>query len=149
MKNIEQTGIFFYNSPELIPDPLDYTELSAYAQGYKNVSKIWNYNDFPWTEENILKKIESHHLERLVIAGALPAASGAAGSADGSSSKITCGALSPRRFSPGKIPRMLSWPASMRMGSIQKKIPTGQKQSWLVQSSISLMKLQHCLMKSR
>ena len=72
MKNIEQTGVFFYNSPGLIPDPLDYTELATYAQGYKNVSKIWNYNEFPWNEENILKKIESYHLERLVIAGALP-----------------------------------------------------------------------------
>src|ERR1035438_7000790 len=72
MKNIEQTGIFFYNPPELIQEPLDYTELATYALGYKNVVKIWSYDEFPWTEGNILKKIGLHHLERLIIAGSLP-----------------------------------------------------------------------------
>jgi len=72
MKNIEQTGVFFYSTPEMIADPPDYSELSGYVQGFRNVSKTWHYHDFPWTEENLLKRIESHHLNRIVIAGGLP-----------------------------------------------------------------------------
>ncbi|MCX6251147.1 MAG: CoB--CoM heterodisulfide reductase iron-sulfur subunit A family protein [Bacteroidetes bacterium] len=69
MKNTEQTGVFLYKHPELIPDPLDYNELYSYLKGVANVSNIWSYNDFPWNEENIIKKIETHNLNRLIIAG--------------------------------------------------------------------------------
>lgn len=72
MKNTDSTGIFFYNPIGLLPDPLDYTELARYALEFPNVARIWQYVDFPWNEENIIKKIDAHNLDRLVIAGALP-----------------------------------------------------------------------------
>ncbi len=72
MKNTDSTGIFFYNPSGLLPDPLDYPELARYALEFPNVARIWQYVDFPWNEENIIKKIEAHNLDRLIIAGALP-----------------------------------------------------------------------------
>jgi heterodisulfide reductase subunit A2 len=72
MKNIDSTGIFFYNPSGLLPDPCDYSELARYSLEFPNVARIWQYLDFPWNEENIIQKIESHNLERLIIAGDLP-----------------------------------------------------------------------------
>jgi heterodisulfide reductase subunit A len=72
MKNSDSTGIFFYNPSGLLSDPLDYPELAMYALERPNVVRIWQYVDFPWNEENILNKIKTHNLNRLVIAGVLP-----------------------------------------------------------------------------
>jgi heterodisulfide reductase subunit A2 len=72
MKNTDSIGIFFYNPSGLLPDPLDYSELARYALEFPNIARIWQYIDFPWNEENIINKINTHNLDRLVIAGALP-----------------------------------------------------------------------------
>jgi heterodisulfide reductase subunit A2 len=72
MKNTEPTGVFFYYAGSLVPDFLDYSELASYALGFRNVVKIWNDSDFPWNEENIVKRIESSGLGRIVVAGSMP-----------------------------------------------------------------------------
>jgi heterodisulfide reductase subunit A2 len=69
MKNSEQTGVFLYKYPELIPDNLDYNVLQDYLKEVAGIRNIWSYADFQWNEENILKKVEAHNLDRLIIAG--------------------------------------------------------------------------------
>ena len=72
MRMTEATGIFFYNPINGIQDPIDYGELSAYIKKYPAVKNMFYYDDFPWNEENILAKIRSCGLERLIIAGSKP-----------------------------------------------------------------------------
>jgi heterodisulfide reductase subunit A2 len=72
MKNTDITGIFFYNPIGFLPDSLDYHELSRYSLAFPEIAMVWQYVDFPWNEENILKKIQTHNLDRLILAGCLP-----------------------------------------------------------------------------
>ena len=72
MKNTLSAGVFLYNLNGLVPDSIDYAELAKYAIEFPNVSQIFLHSEFPWTEDNILKKVESYSLDRLVIAGAIP-----------------------------------------------------------------------------
>ena len=72
MKMTEATGIFFYNPKNGLQDPIDYSELSNYAKKFPTVKNLFYYDDFPWNEENILAKIRSGSLERLIIAGSNP-----------------------------------------------------------------------------
>ena len=72
MKSIPSTGVFFYHENGTIPGSIDYSELSKYIKQFNNVTDICDYHDFIWNEENILKKIKDHNLQRIVLAGALP-----------------------------------------------------------------------------
>ncbi len=72
MRNSAKTCIFFYN-PQC-PDyrPIDYAELIRYSLTFSNVSRIWQYHDFVWNEENLVDKIEANDLDHIIIAGILP-----------------------------------------------------------------------------
>ena len=72
MNDKDSIGIFFYNLPVSVSDPIDYTELARYVLPFPQVIKIWQYSDFPWNEETIRKKIETNDLNRIIIAGPLP-----------------------------------------------------------------------------
>jgi heterodisulfide reductase subunit A2 len=72
MENKEPTGVFFYNPKDTVPEPIDYSELAGYVLKFPAVKQVWQYDDFLWNEENLRNKIESHHLERLVLAGSVP-----------------------------------------------------------------------------
>ncbi len=72
MKNREATGVFFYNPASSIPDLASYSELMTYALTFPNVKKAWQFHEFTWNEPNIIQKINTHELKRIVIAGALP-----------------------------------------------------------------------------
>ena len=72
MNDKDSIGIFFYNLPVSVSDPIDYTELARYVLPFSQVIKIWQYSDFPWNEETIRKKIETNDLNRIIIAGPLP-----------------------------------------------------------------------------
>ncbi|MDP1620739.1 MAG: CoB--CoM heterodisulfide reductase iron-sulfur subunit A family protein [Bacteroidales bacterium] len=72
MNDKDSIGIFFYNLPVSMGEPIDYTELTRYVQSMPQVTKTWLYTDFQWNEDTIRKKVESHNLTRIIIAGALP-----------------------------------------------------------------------------
>ncbi|MCX6243853.1 MAG: CoB--CoM heterodisulfide reductase iron-sulfur subunit A family protein [Bacteroidetes bacterium] len=72
MEKQEPTGVFFYNPKDTIPDPIDYSELEAYALKYTAVKQVWQYNDFVWNEGSLSTIIESNQIERVVLAGAVP-----------------------------------------------------------------------------
>jgi heterodisulfide reductase subunit A2 len=72
MKITEPTGIFFYNPKNGKQDSLDYQDLAQYTKKYPEVKNIFFYEDFPWTEENILSRIQSAELEKIIIAGTYP-----------------------------------------------------------------------------
>ena len=72
MENKEPTGVFFYNPKDTVPEPIDYSELAGYVLKFPAVKQVWQYDDFLWNEENLRNKIESHQLERLVLAGSVP-----------------------------------------------------------------------------
>ena len=72
MNHKDSIGIFFYNLPVSMTDPIDYTRLASYVLQFPQVIKIWQYSDFQWSEETIIKKIESHNLNRIIIAGPMP-----------------------------------------------------------------------------
>jgi heterodisulfide reductase subunit A2 len=72
MENKEPTGIFFYNPKDAVPSPIDYDELTRYVRKYPVVTQVWKYDDFAWNEENLANRIEANHIERVILAGAVP-----------------------------------------------------------------------------
>lgn len=72
MKDILRTGVFFFNDPGSVTGAITYPGLSEYARQFKNVVDVWQYGDFVWNEENILKIIRDHDLKRIIVAGVLP-----------------------------------------------------------------------------
>jgi len=72
MNHKDSIGIFFYNLPVTLPDPINYQELISYVASISENAKIWQYADFPWNEVTIRKKIETHKLTRVIIVGPLP-----------------------------------------------------------------------------
>ena len=69
---MQPTAVFFYNPKGVVPDPIDYNELAAYVLKFPFVKQVYRYDDFSWNEENLLSRIGSNQLERLIIAGAVP-----------------------------------------------------------------------------
>ncbi len=72
MDQKDSIGFFFYNLPESMDGPIDYTALARYVEPFPEIVNIWYYSDFSWNEESIRKKIENHNLNRIIIAGSLP-----------------------------------------------------------------------------
>jgi len=72
MNNKDSIGIFFYNLPVSMPDPIDYTGLARYLLSLPQAINVWQYSDFTWNEETVIKKIDTHNLTRIIIAGPLP-----------------------------------------------------------------------------
>lgn len=72
MNHKDAIGIFFDDMTPSRTDPIDYPELASYVLSFPQVIKIWHYSEFPFTEETILKKIDAHELNRIIIAGPLP-----------------------------------------------------------------------------
>jgi heterodisulfide reductase subunit A len=72
MDKMLSTGVFFYNPKGTVPDPINYAELSTYILKFPFVKQVWNFEDFLWNEENLLSRIKTYQLERLVIAGPTP-----------------------------------------------------------------------------
>jgi len=72
MEKMQPTAVFFYNPKGVVPYPIDYHELASYVRKFPVVKQVWQYDDFVWNEENLLNRIESLQLERLIIAGAVP-----------------------------------------------------------------------------
>ncbi len=72
MEKMQPTAVFFYNPKNAVPDLIDYNDLAGYVQKFPVVKQVWQYDDFLWNEENLLGKIDSNQLERLIIAGAVP-----------------------------------------------------------------------------
>jgi len=72
MKNPDRTGIFFYNPPSILSDPIDYSELVRYVLTFPNVCRVWQFHDFTWNEKNIVSRIEENTIDNLIIAGNLP-----------------------------------------------------------------------------
>jgi heterodisulfide reductase subunit A len=72
MNHRDSIGLFFYNLPLAVADSIAYAELAQFAQGFAQVAGTWQYNEFAWNEETIVKKIKAHDLTRIIIAGGLP-----------------------------------------------------------------------------
>jgi heterodisulfide reductase subunit A len=69
---LKSTGVFFYDIPELITDPIDYPQLVEFSKAKAGVVGSWCYSQETWTETSLKKKIEQNNLDRIVIAGGFP-----------------------------------------------------------------------------
>lgn len=72
MSSPEKAGVFFYDTPEFITDPIDYSSLDEYVRRIPGVIKTWRYSDVDWNEANLIKWIIAYDLQRIIIAGGFP-----------------------------------------------------------------------------
>jgi heterodisulfide reductase subunit A2 len=72
MNAIVPTGVFFHDPPGFPSFPFPARELEDFALKIQDVAGVWHWADFPWNDENLIEKIKSMNLQRIVIAGMMP-----------------------------------------------------------------------------